>query len=132
MRRRKIIMVFITGLSGILTKWNYQAVNRKTSEPGRAPLVAGLTDLFSDPAAAIDIGKVYLRDWSGKELPACLLSGVGVSPSTPRYLSQTEFHRRRLRDFEEGKTLVIGGWIMARSELCACALLAYSQENQHT
>lgn len=132
MKRRNIIIVIITGLSGIITKWNYRAVNSKTSEPGRAPLVAGLADLFSDPAAAIGIGKVYLRDCSGKGLPAYLLSGVGIGPGAPRHLSQTEFHRSRLRDFEEGKTLLIGGWIMARSEICACALLAYSQENQHT
>lgn len=129
-KRRNIIMLMVAGLSGALTKWSDRTAMADSGEPEQEPLVAGLTDLFSDPAAAIEIGNVYLQDCPGSELPQCLLSGVGFGPAAPRRLEPAEFHRRRLRDFEHGNTLLLDGWIMARSELCACALLAYTHKHR--
>jgi hypothetical protein len=91
-----------------------------------------LEGLLSDIAGARVIGLRYLamapEEADRALLAAELFSGYSDAPSNP-----IEFDRlrqtlaaRRERDFAAGDTVVIGGWILARSEarLCALATLA--------
>ncbi len=128
MKRRNFILSVVAGLSIIATKWHSRSGNKHAAGPDRALLVSGLTELFSDVKTATDVGELYLRTYSGNVSLAHLLSGVGIDPQSSRVLSSADFHSRRQRDFQEGQTVLINGWLMARSELCACALLACSQE----
>lgn len=132
MTRRGFLFAFIGGLLVAAgTRFNRTRGNSAASFE-RTLLVSGLTDLFEDVEAAVVVGEAYLRTLEGDDVLGHLLFGAGIEPRTPRMLRPAAFHRRREQDFLDGKTLLMEGWIMARSELCACGLLAISQRNWRT
>ncbi len=93
---------------------------------------AGLDGLLSDLDGARAIGSRYLamvpEECDCTMLAAELFSGAAQPPGAPiefDKLRQT-LAARRERDFASGDTIIIGGWIVARTEarLCALATLA--------
>lgn len=127
MKRRRFIGLTIAGLLGMASAHAGRTGRRAGAAPGAMPPVHGLADLFTDTAAARAVGEAYLRAHPGAAHRAQLLAGAGLDPLGPRSLSRAAFERRRQRDFAQGDTLLIEGWLVARAELCACALLACSQ-----
>jgi hypothetical protein len=130
MKRRNFTFFIIAIVSGATAKWIERPRSGLLLTAENASLIAGLKNLFVDVETAADVGEAYLRSFTGNDLPGHLLAGVGIDPQTPRALQSAEFHRQRQKDFQDGETVVLEGWLMARSELCACALLACSKRRR--
>lgn len=82
-----------------------------------------LTQMFGDVASAQAVGRAYLRSHPHDGNPRLLIAdllGPGVPPnaaSLARLLAA-----RRSREFRDGETVVVNGWVLARSEARLCAL----------
>ena len=125
MKRRSFIAVSVVGIVHLAATRAAPRGEGIVSAPIRVPLAEGLAEIFGDIKAAVLIGEVYLQRYPDEGHLARLLSGVGIDPRTPAAFNAARFHRRRQQDLRDGNTLLLDGWLMARSELCACALLAY-------
>jgi hypothetical protein len=85
---------------------------------------AGLALVFKHRQSAIAIGRRYLSHYPDDALPHALaqavLRGEGGTPAAAR-----DALRARVReDFERGDTVLLEGWVLARSECQACAAIA--------
>ena len=78
--------------------------------------------------AAIRIGRLFLRSTAAGAGVADLvaeLAGDGAFPAgAPLPLRRRWFEQRRRSDFAEGRTVWVGGWLLAQSEVRLCALCA--------
>jgi hypothetical protein len=128
MKRRNFILIVIAGLMGTVSKWATRPDARYAPSQDYMLLVQGLSEIFRDTDAAVNVGEAYLRNHPDNNILAHLLSGIGLDPQKSAVLSPADFHHRRQNDFEQGRTVLFNGWVMARSELCACALLTYSRK----
>jgi hypothetical protein len=126
MTRRGVLLAVMTGLLAAAGR----RLGRSDPEAGAVLPVQGLAELFTDLEAAAAVGAAYLRTLEGDDPLARLLAGAGVEPQAPLKVRVAQFHERRRQDFLKGETVLIDGWILARSELCACGLLAYSLQVQ--
>jgi hypothetical protein len=95
-----------------------------------APLMRDLRELFADIDAALGIGEAYLNSCTSHDLTARLLHGAGVEPRRPWRVNKADFQALRDKDFEASDTILVQGWLMARAEVCACALLAHLCKGQ--
>jgi len=87
----------------------------------RAALSTALAELH-DPAR---LGRSYLAARPFEADRAALARALGaVGACAPKIASRLELRRRR--DFARGEIIVVEGWVLARSEARACALLALS------
>lgn len=98
---------------------------RPTPEP--AP-DAGLALVFKHPDSAIAIGRRYLGrypDGAASQALADELSRAGAGdPAAVR----AALRARVRQDFERGDTVLLDGWVLARSECQACAALALAAD----
>jgi len=94
---------------------------------------AGLADisaLFPSLAAAAKLGRQYLREAGADKSREVLLEELGLAPAgRHRADTLTAIRERRHADFFAGALVTIDGWVLARSEAAACALLALSWRN---
>jgi len=82
-----------------------------------------LREIFGDRAAAKALGEAYLRRYPIPPDPADVMRDL-FEDHFPRDASALArlVSERRVRDFGEGRTIVLDGWILARSEAQLCAL----------
>jgi len=84
--------------------------------------------MFSDMGAARRIGTRYLAQYTDEcdahTLAGRLPAGCAIAPATPRHLAAARqiIDEQRARDFAAGDTVIIDGWILARTEARLCAL----------
>lgn len=92
----------------------------------RAPGGLGSRDLAAGVAAMRDIAVAYLRehhDWAA--IIRLRRAFLRVPPAArPEWLAQW-LHRGRSADFASGRVVTLSGWVLARSEVRLCALLAF-------
>jgi hypothetical protein len=118
--RRRVILSSLA-LSLVVT-------STASSASGRASLAALLSHL---PAARL-VGRHYLslvpEERSAAALRRVLFDGADLEDGRPAGLERlrAHVHARRRQDFAAGDTLVVGGWLIARTEarLCALSVLA--------
>ena len=91
--------------------------------PGPAP-DAGLALVFRHRQSAIAIGRRYLSRYPGDVLPQALARGLQRAGTGDRVAARLALRARVREDFERGDTVMLDGWVLARSECRACAALA--------
>lgn len=99
-----------------------------SSTSGRTPSAGLLSHL---PAARL-VGRHYLalvpEEHSAAALRSALFDGADFEDGGPAGVERlrAHIHGRRRQDFAAGDTLVVGGWLIARTEarLCALSVLA--------
>lgn len=105
-----LLLATLTGLSGAV-------------RPGRR----GPEGLWTNRDSARRVGERYLaqapEEADPARLAADLFGGVAVDGASPRRLRRHIDHRRA-RDFAQGDTVIVDGWVMARTEARLCALAA--------
>jgi hypothetical protein len=95
--------------------------------PGPAP-DAGLALAFKHRGHAIAIGRRYLGRYPDDPWPGVLARGLGrASPADPA-AARLALSARVREDFERGDTVLLDGWVLARSEGRACAALALAAD----
>ncbi len=85
---------------------------------------AGLAQLFTRPDSAIVIGRRYLSREPGEGPPRALASDLQRASAGDPAAARTDLRDRVRRDFERGDTVLLDGWVLARSECHACAAVA--------
>ncbi len=97
-------------------------------------IVARLAGLIERRADAQALGRAYLRlhpeEAAPEPLVEQLLPGAGRGSESLRRLTTSDLReaarRQRERDFARGDTVVIDGWILARTEARLCALTLFA------
>lgn len=85
--------------------------------------------LFSSPMSASVVGRRYLELFPEKSCSKVLLQELpvfskGLIRGSDRQALRREIRQQCRREFLEGNTVLIDGWILARSEAALCALVA--------
>jgi hypothetical protein len=100
----------------------------------RRPVLAWAAQL-SGPAAARDLGVEYLtRHPAEAERDVLLGHLAGLVPRSVLFGDGTGavagFNARLRQDFAEGDIVWMGGWLLSRTELRLCALMAVDEDEQ--
>jgi hypothetical protein len=103
-----------------------------TAAAVRRQAVASSNDGFpaslSDTRSQEVIGRVYLAEYGGSgvihDIAAALGHGSGVPDSQYRQTVRMLLCSRVTQDFAEGRTVLIGGWMLSCTEAQVCALAA--------
>jgi hypothetical protein len=97
------------------------------------PLAARLAALFSAPESAAILGRAYLAEAPAEADPDGLVARI-LPESSARELAALDGERlralvaeRQRGDFAAGRTFVLDGWVLSRTELRLCALAALSR-----
>ena len=100
----------------------------------RPTLAQALAGFYSDPASAARVGRAVLAAVPAEATAEALVSALAgdrraelaaLAASDPAAL-RTLLREQHRRDFEDGRTVAIDGWVLSRTEarLCAVAALA--------
>jgi hypothetical protein len=116
-RRTFLIVAAATAASGAAAR----IALRPTPSPAPG---AGLAGAFRHRDSAVAIGRRYLDRYPDDTQPVVLASGlqrVGTGdPAVARAALRTQVQQ----DFARSDTVLLDGWVLARSECRACAALA--------
>lgn len=95
--------------------------------PGPAPEAAPGIDpgfAFRRPGSAIAIGRRYLKRYPDDTASRALASDLRRVGAGDPEAARRALRARVRQDFARGDTVMIEGWVLARSECRACAALA--------
>lgn len=134
MKRRNYVKLL--GLGPLLAAWPALAMavpDRRSNPAGPAEAVIRrrLSGLVPDPELASVVGRAYLRAYPDRGEWRVLLADSGLAwprkgmPGDARSIRH-DLDSRRCRDFLDGNTVILDGWVLARSEVSLCALVAIS------
>ena len=117
---------FLLGTGGLITVGF--ATERTMDWARRRPVLNWITNVSGTPGVQ-DLGTEYLTrnpdEASREALLSRLASLVGRSAVLKSSLrAADDFNEQVRRDFREGETLWMGGWLLSRTELRLCALAA--------
>lgn len=107
-----------------LAPWRRIAPDLPPKDDSRL-FASSFASLFSDRRGAREIGRRYLAQFPEESDPRRLEANLlrredRLSAARMR----ARLAERRRNDFAAGRTVLINGWILAQSEVRACALLA--------
>lgn len=115
---------FLAGLCGAATTLlapRAATSRREDTTVLKRDLSLFLADVF-DPR---DIGEEFLAAHPGRIDATHLLAALDETPAPARAGGRvSRWRRRRRREFEREDVVVVNGWVMARAEAEACALLS--------
>ena len=129
--KRRYALIAIASIPAISVQWLPRLLADKAGLDESVRLMRDLEGLFTDIATAIDVGETYLTSCGHPDVTKQLLHGIGIGPAAARSFDRKEFDLLRQKDFAQSNTLLVQGWLLARSELCACALLASLHREHH-
>jgi hypothetical protein len=98
---------------------------RARPAPDATPAI-GLAQIFERPASAIVIGRRYLDRYPDDHASLALASELLRASRGEPARAHLDLRARIRRDFERGDSVLLDGWILARSECRACAAVALS------
>jgi hypothetical protein len=91
--------------------------------PGPVP-DAWLASIFKHRQSAIAIGRRYLARYPDEASPQRLAQALRPAAGDGPAAARRALRARVRADFERGDTVLLDGWVLARSECQACAALA--------
>lgn len=104
------------------------AASPRLSDRKNDRLIRILAELVPDNPAMRDLGRTALRQSGGADISPTLADSLfgTLNQATTLTADQLRTHLQSLRnaDFAAGDTVTVGGWILARSEAEAFALVA--------
>jgi hypothetical protein len=127
---RRSIVVALVQAGGLALTLGRQPAVAATCSPASDPAVAKLRSLVTDPAGARCIGQMYRRQAPAEQDPAHLasliLSSLQLSGRDPLRLRRRAlaklFSVGARADFAAGRTVILDGWMLSRTEARVCAL----------
>ena len=122
--RRKFFFSVVGSLACLdVAKANQMAGYLNGQIPLSDSIEQRLETIFKYPENAREIGKIYLNQFPYHARRSFLLEQGGVNRAFDPIKS---FEQKRAHDFRTGNTVNMDGWILAKAEVCVCALLAFS------
>ncbi len=77
-----------------------------------------------DTPSSIEVGREYLRRFPHEDDAVLLIALLDIAkPGDQRALAR-RLKRSMSSDFENGKTVQLGGWMLSRTEVRVCALVS--------
>ena len=126
MKRRKFILLTGLGVSAIaIPTWYY-----KYRDLVYDPLLTEpeLLSYIWDGNTISEIGEMYRKqvskENSERKLVSLILNNVSSDLTTTKMLRQQITY-----DYKSGDTVMVGGWILSRTEARQCALFSLTQKN---
>lgn len=125
-KRRRFLVLVAGGLISTLALKVRQAFSGAILESATPPraIVADLDQLFADPDSARAVGRRYLELHPEHADLQVLLNGARLGSDIHRSLLKEALDHQRRQDFLRGDTIVLDGWLLARSEIYVCTILA--------
>lgn len=123
---RREMLLGATALACLPLSVRFAFAHRALPPEATAPhqhLRSMLMNIFPDPAAPQALGQAYLERYPAEADVRLLMRSFQDDADLPeaRDLAQ-RLGERRSRDFRDGDTVVVEGWVLARSEARLCAL----------
>jgi hypothetical protein len=116
------------GVVGALSPSTLSAAASPSAIPGLADareIRHALTTIFTQASASKAIGHKYLAKYRDEASVDYLWRMIrGSSTLSPPGDLKTHLRRLREKNFEDGEIVILDGWILARTEARACALVA--------
>jgi hypothetical protein len=100
-----------------------RAALRPAPSPG-----AGLALAFRHRDSAIAVGRRYLDRYPDDSQPAVLARGLQRAATGDPAAARAALRTQVRQDFARGDTVLLDGWVLARSECRACAALALAAD----
>ena len=125
MKRRTFLLTSIVSISGFVLE-RLLSLNINRSPSSEDSFKRQLGALFSNVDDAKQIGERYLTLNPHEADLGVLLDGAGITSVDSIKAMKHSISERRKQDFLRGDTIVLDGWILARSEVYVCAILAIS------
>ena len=121
-RRQLLAATALSALASGAGRTAYAALCLVPGLPAWAP---GLLAITRDLAGARALGERCLAEGLAPRDAARIASGLfaGAAALSPRALA-AHLRAQRARDFASGRTALLGGWVLAQSEVDRVALLA--------
>ena len=129
---RRAVLRLLAGL--VLAGWFAPgwAVRRLSAWSRPDPLAARLRSLFADPASATAVGQAYLRavpdEADERHLMQLIIrqmpGGRAALAGHDANAWRASLRAMQRRDFAEGRTVRVEGWVLSRTEARLCALAA--------
>jgi hypothetical protein len=119
MNRRHLFRLLVG--APLLTAWSFGLDAASVPSDGTRLAIARLSP---EAAAARLIGVRLLSTTAEQPGPRHLLDQTGLDPSWPPDRMRGALAARRARDFADGDTVEVDGWVLARCEAALCMLLA--------
>lgn len=121
------LSVFVFNRSGLAEE--FIGVPRAARHGGRR-----LTSVFKRMGGARAVGKEYLRQAPEEADRLLLVDAIcGPDPAMQRAVVHGDDHQLRVavrnqlrRDFADGRTVLIDGWLLSRTEARLCALATFA------
>ena len=125
-RRSFLVSAIVVALLPWLAKPSFAACGpRGPRGAARTKAERCLVSLFSDLDAPRAVGGRYLALYPAEADRAALRAGLIDSAWTlDRKALRAWLVRRCTQDFRNGNTVIVDGWVLARTEARACALVA--------
>jgi hypothetical protein len=98
------------------------AVRHTAWRSGAAAPPVPLASLFGDVTSARHIGRAYLEQCRAEADYDSLMADVGDLLTSPA--SARKFEDMRRQDFTAGRTVMVRGWLLSRTEARLCGLAA--------
>jgi len=124
MKRREFIglsayTMTAIGVFSAETGCSSNKINKLIAEPA-------LLSHITDKKNILEIGDKYLQDFPEEKnesvLETLLMEKESVPDSKDARLIHSYFDSKSRKDFENGNTVIVSGWILARTEARQCAL----------
>lgn len=110
--------------TAVLSKAFESRHSQLSAHPKVADGLRQLQAILSTPAHARAIGKNFLASKYTMPSINALIQGSGFMQRSPREPIQQFVRARSRKDFSQGKTVIVNGWVLSTSEACTYALLA--------
>lgn len=89
-----------------------------------------LSQIFDDLSAVGGVGRKYLQNYrSESDVNFLVIKVFGSSPPTEPGRLASRLGERCKTDFHTGNVVILDGWILARSEVRACAIITLTMRN---
>ena len=123
--RRRIILSLVFSAPFFSGIWLWRESWSSPAAASLRPLLKSrLRDVFTDLDAARDVGRHYLAVCPEETRLVRLTEGLLTGEALKNFEAFVErIAELRVRDFENNDTVIVDGWVLARSEARVCALV---------
>ncbi|MGF1499198.1 MAG: hypothetical protein ACFB8W_20575 [Elainellaceae cyanobacterium] len=134
MRRRTVLKAVLFSLAALIPGLSHRRANQTIIGTSDRNLERHLLSVFSNRENARVVGKTYLssipeslhRDAILSEICLSCSGGVEALSNMNTQALKEWFDRRQRNDFAEGRTVMVDGWVLSKTEVDICALAALS------